>query len=45
MGVDVSSVYRTVDGLALIDLIVSAVVLVALAIVGIAIVRSPACAR
>ena len=39
-GVDVSSIYRTLDGLALIDLIVSAVVLVALAIVGIAIVRS-----
>jgi two-component system, OmpR family, sensor kinase len=40
VGFDVSSVYRTLDGLALIDLIVSAVVLVALAIVGIAIVRS-----
>ena len=40
MGVDVSSIYRTLDGLALIDLIVSAVVLVALAIVGIAIVRT-----
>jgi len=40
VGQDVSSVYRTLDGLALIDLIVSAVVLVALAIVGIAIVRS-----
>jgi len=40
VGVDVSSVYRTVDGLALIDLILSAVVLMALAIVGIAIVRS-----
>jgi two-component system, OmpR family, sensor kinase len=39
-GVDVSSIYRTLDGLALIDLIVSAVVLVALAIVGIAIVRT-----
>jgi two-component system OmpR family sensor kinase len=36
----VSSIYRTLDGLALIDLIVSAVVLVALAIVGIAIVRT-----
>jgi two-component system OmpR family sensor kinase len=40
VGFDVSSVYRTLDGLALIDLIVSAVVLAALAIVGIAIVRS-----
>src|SRR6266487_3385772 len=40
VGVDVSSVYRTLDGLALIDLIVSAVVLVALAIIGIAIVRT-----
>jgi two-component system, OmpR family, sensor kinase len=40
VGFDVSSVYRTLDGLALIDLIVSAVALVALAIVGIAIVRS-----
>jgi two-component system OmpR family sensor kinase len=40
VGFDVSSVYRTLDGLALIDLIVSAVVLVALAIVGIAIVRT-----
>jgi two-component system, OmpR family, sensor kinase len=40
VGQDVSSVYRTLDGLALIDLIVSAVVLVALAIIGIAIVRS-----
>jgi len=40
VGVDVSSVYRTLDGLALIDLIVSGVVLVALAIAGIAIVRS-----
>jgi two-component system, OmpR family, sensor kinase len=40
VGVDVSSVYRTLDGLALIDLIVSAVVLVALAITGIAIVRT-----
>jgi two-component system OmpR family sensor kinase len=40
VGFDVSSVYRTLDGLALIDLIVSGVVLVALAIVGIAIVRS-----
>jgi two-component system, OmpR family, sensor kinase len=40
VGFDVSSVYRTLDGLALIDLIVSAVVLVALAIAGIAIVRS-----
>jgi two-component system, OmpR family, sensor kinase len=40
VGVDVSSVYRTVGGLALIDLILSAVVLVALAIAGIAIVRS-----
>jgi signal transduction histidine kinase len=40
VGQDVSSIYRTLDGLALIDLIVSAVVLVALAIVGIAIVRS-----
>ena len=39
-GADVSSIYRTLDGLALIDLIVSAVVLVALAIVGIAIVRT-----
>ena len=40
VGVDVSSIYRTLDGLALIDLIVSAVVLVALAITGIAIVRT-----
>jgi len=40
VGIDVSSVYRTLDGLALIDLILSAVVLVALAIAGIAIVRS-----
>src|SRR5262249_58303072 len=40
VGVDVSSIYRTVGGLALIDLILSAVVLVALAIAGIAIVRS-----
>jgi two-component system OmpR family sensor kinase len=40
VGFDVSSVYRTLDGLALIDLIVSAVVLVALAIIGIAIVRT-----
>jgi two-component system OmpR family sensor kinase len=40
LGFDVSSVYRTLDGLALIDLILSAVVLVALAIAGIAIVRS-----
>ncbi len=40
VGVDVSSVYRTLYGLALIDLIVSAVVLVALAIIGIAIVRT-----
>jgi two-component system, OmpR family, sensor kinase len=40
VGQDVSSVYRTLDGLALIDLIVSGVVLVALAIIGIAIVRS-----
>ena len=40
VGVDVSSIYRTLDGLALIDLIVSGVVLVALAIVGIAIVRT-----
>jgi len=40
VGGDVSSIYRTLDGLALIDLIVSAVVLVALAIAGIAIVRS-----
>jgi two-component system OmpR family sensor kinase len=40
VGVDVSSVYRTLDGLALIDLIVSGVVLVTLAIAGIAIVRS-----
>jgi len=40
VGADVSTIYRTLDGLALIDLIVSAVVLVALAIVGIAIVRS-----
>jgi two-component system, OmpR family, sensor kinase len=40
LGVDVSSIYRTLDGLALIDLIVSAVVLVALAITGIAIVRT-----
>jgi two-component system OmpR family sensor kinase len=39
-GVDVSSIYRTLDGLALIDLIVSGVVLVALAITGIAIVRT-----
>jgi two-component system, OmpR family, sensor kinase len=40
VGFDVTSVYRTLDGLALIDLIVSAVALVALAIAGIAIVRS-----
>src|SRR5215469_1114858 len=40
VGQDVSSIYRTLDRLALIDLIVSAVVLVALAIAGIAIVRS-----
>ena len=40
VGFDVSSVYRTLDGLALIDLIVSGVVVVALAVVGIAIVRS-----
>ena len=40
VGIDVSSIYRTLDGLALIDLIVSGVVLVALAIVGIAIVRT-----
>jgi two-component system, OmpR family, sensor kinase len=40
VGIDVSSIYRTLDGLALIDLIVSAIVLVALAIIGIAIVRS-----
>jgi signal transduction histidine kinase len=40
VGQDVSTIYRTLDGLALIDLIVSAVVLVALAIIGIAIVRS-----
>ena len=40
VGQDVSNVYRTLDGLALIDLIVSGVVLAALAIVGIAIVRS-----
>jgi two-component system OmpR family sensor kinase len=40
VGVNVSSVYRTLNGLALIDLIVSGVVLVALATVGIAIVRS-----
>ena len=37
---DVTSVYRTLAALALIDLIVSGIVLVALAIVGIAIVRS-----
>ena len=40
VGFDVSTIYRTLDGLALIDLIVSAVVLVALAITGIAIVRT-----
>ena len=40
VGIDVSSIYRTLDGLALIDLIVSGVVLVALAIIGIAIVRT-----
>ena len=40
VGIDVSSIYRTLDGLALIDLIVSGVVLVALAITGIAIVRT-----
>ena len=40
VGIDVSSIYRTLDGLALIDLIVSAIVLVALAIIGIAIVRT-----
>jgi two-component system, OmpR family, sensor kinase len=38
--VDVSSVYRTIGALAIIDLIVSGIVLVALAVVGIAIVRS-----
>ncbi|MGN6172794.1 MAG: sensor histidine kinase [Streptosporangiaceae bacterium] len=37
---DVTSIYRTLAALALIDLIVSGIVLVALAIVGIAIVRS-----
>ena len=37
---DVTSIYRTLTALALIDLIVSGIVLVALAIVGIAIVRS-----
>jgi two-component system, OmpR family, sensor kinase len=40
VGVDVSNVYGTIGTLAHIDLIVSAVVLVALAIVGIAIVRT-----
>jgi two-component system, OmpR family, sensor kinase len=40
LAVDVSSVYSTIGALAIIDLIVSGVVLVALAIVGIAIVRS-----
>jgi two-component system, OmpR family, sensor kinase len=39
-GYDVTSVYRTVDALARIDLIVSGIVLVALAVVGVAIVRS-----
>jgi two-component system OmpR family sensor kinase len=38
--VDVTTIYRTVAALAIIDLIVSGIVLVALAIVGIAIVRS-----
>jgi two-component system OmpR family sensor kinase len=37
---DVTSVYQTVDALALIDLIVSGIVIVLLAVVGIAIVRS-----
>ena len=37
---DVTSIYQTVDALALIDLIVSGIVLVALAVVGIAIVRT-----
>ena len=37
---DVTSVYRTVDALARIDMIVSAIVIVALAVVGAAIVRS-----
>ena len=40
VGIDVTTIYRTVDALALIDLIVSGIVLVALAIVGIAIVRT-----
>jgi two-component system, OmpR family, sensor kinase len=40
VGLDVTSVYNTLDALALIDLIVSGIVLVTLAIVGIAIVRS-----
>jgi two-component system OmpR family sensor kinase len=40
IAIDVTSVYRTVNALGLIDLIVSGIVLVALAIVGIAIVRS-----
>jgi two-component system, OmpR family, sensor kinase len=39
-GIDVTSVYNTLDTLAHIDLIVSGIVLVALAVVGIAIVRS-----
>ena len=39
-GLDVTSVYRTVDALAHIDMVVSSIVLLALAIVGVAIVRS-----
>src|SRR5215469_2718234 len=40
IGIDVSNVYSTLGALAIIDLILSGIVLVALAIVGIAIVRS-----
>src|SRR5215469_10440296 len=40
IGIDVSNIYSTLGALAIIDLILSGIVLVALAIVGIAIVRS-----
>jgi two-component system OmpR family sensor kinase len=40
IGIDVSTIYSTLGALVIIDLIVSGIVLVALAIVGIAIVRS-----
>ena len=46
IGVDVTSVYNTINELVSIDLIVSAIVIVAMAIIGVAIVRSqPAAAR